>query len=473
MNRKIRFWVDWVILAVIALWALTLAVHSRRETAPDNIVRRSMLILSSPILKSTHSIAGRINSLFYSVLHGPASYNEIQEYNRQIRRLQIVVAHQNETVRRLQRLSRIETKSLQEDYRLVLAQVIGRGRDTYTEGLLISMGELDGLKIGLPVVHENATVVGYIREVNATDSYIQLLSDPNSLIACSIENTNESGVVRGLGPQADHLEFLPRVQTSTLSEGARLVTSGLTGSLFPGGLRIGEIMRIEPNDAGERVGQVRPGVHFASLEEVVVLLPRHGPIRPLNLHLDEGEDGLEPDAGAWEDGVTTGAIDIPVPEEIAPPAPATVPTPTPTPREIEQAAPPVATRMPRPATTIVTPLVPLTQPARTPPATQLQEGADLAPPPPAEGTAGATAATSPTVVPSYLQQMLSVPDRRRSEPAVGETVGSMRSSIQERGLVSNAGTDGVQPPVILLNDDARRPFSPEPDTGSPARYIFD
>jgi len=282
MNQRTRRWLDWLLLAAVICFAIVLAVDSRREHARQNFAGQSVLILASPVLKATDSLRGKIQGLVYNEYEGERIRAENDDLKRQVAGLKLELAHTADTLTRLEHLTGVEAKTLGERYRLILAEIIGRGRESLSGGLLISRGESDGLEPGLPVVHGDA-LVGVVRETQKNTAFVQILTDPNSLVACVIEKTRESGIARGLGQKINRLEFLPDVQASTLPRGAALITGGLTGSLFPGGLRIGSIELSEPNDYGERVGIVAMAVDVSAIEEVVILAPIRESVQPLTL----------------------------------------------------------------------------------------------------------------------------------------------------------------------------------------------
>jgi rod shape-determining protein MreC len=277
MGPKLRRWVEWIALSVIVCWALALAVDARRERARENYVGRSILILASPLLKLSHHASTAAERVFSRQFRGEQVEAENERLERRIGFLELELAQARDTVSRLERLTGgVEARNLTDGYRLVLADIVGRGRESQSGGFLISRGSNDGLAPGMPVAHGEA-LVGMVVEAHSDSAYVQLLTDPAAFVACVLEQTREAGVARGLGQTTRRLEFLPDLQGAPFPPNGSIVTSGLTGSLFPGGLRIGTIERTESSAFGERVGIVSPAVDFASLEEVVVLVPKRPP----------------------------------------------------------------------------------------------------------------------------------------------------------------------------------------------------
>lgn len=269
-----RRWIEATILALLVVWALLMAVDARREAVRQNFLGRSVLILANPVLRATHSFQDRVSQLFLNQFEGRRLRDRNRELRLELTENKLELAHVRDINAHLRRVGSMEFQTLAEKHRLILAEVIGRDRQSNSSALLISRGGADGVVEGLPVVHGDA-LVGVVRKVQPRSAYVQLLTDPGSLVACCFERTRESGLARGLGPQRSHIEFLPDIQaTSRPVFDAELVTSSLTGTLFPGGLRIGTVTRYEANNSGEIVGVVEPAVDFSSIEEVVVLAPR-------------------------------------------------------------------------------------------------------------------------------------------------------------------------------------------------------
>lgn len=149
------------------------------------------------------------------------------------------------------------------------AEVIGRDADGLSLFLTVNRGSLQGVKTEQPVFVGEKTMVGQIVEVAPTSSRVRLLSHPESTVAVQIAGTDTQAVVRG-----DHglgMFFDMASSEAIIPTGARLVTSGLDGTL-PKGLFIGEVQEVRhSSDQLFQVGAVMPPVPYSSLRFVSIL----------------------------------------------------------------------------------------------------------------------------------------------------------------------------------------------------------
>jgi rod shape-determining protein MreC len=163
-------------------------------------------------------------------------------------------------------------------------QVVGQDVSPRFRSVLVDRGGADGVRSGMPVVTE-AGVVGLVTATSPHAGRAMLLLDAQSAVDALVQRSRARGIVRGDG--ADRLHFELFVRGDDVQVGDVVITSGFGGA-YPKGLRIGEVVEVEP--ASERLLQralVRPAVDFGRLEQVFVMLWR-GPTLEL---LYDGEGG--------------------------------------------------------------------------------------------------------------------------------------------------------------------------------------
>ncbi|MES1167370.1 MAG: rod shape-determining protein MreC, partial [Pseudomonadota bacterium] len=120
-------------------------------------------------------------------------------------------------------------------------------------------------------------VVGRVTEVHATTSVVELVSSPGVRVAGVIEGDRrpisyQGGINRTFGAPEGVVEFVPL--DIFASKPQRLVTWGGSGGVFPPGLTIGLVTRLDVGSDGLfKMGQVKLDERLASLTEVTVLVP--------------------------------------------------------------------------------------------------------------------------------------------------------------------------------------------------------
>jgi len=163
-------------------------------------------------------------------------------------------------------------------YRFEAARVAQRDFSGWWQRLVIRKGRNFGLPIGAPVIFTGG-LVGRIAEVYATTSVVELIGSPNFRLAALIDGDTrplsyQGGINRAFAPAGGSIEFVPLDIFVLASSPRRLVTSGL-GGVFPAGLTIGQVTKVDPSiDGLFKTGDVTLDPRLAELTEVTVLVPQ-------------------------------------------------------------------------------------------------------------------------------------------------------------------------------------------------------
>lgn len=143
--------------------------------------------------------------------------------------------------------------------------------------LIIRKGENHGIPVGAPVVFAGG-VVGRVVEVHRYTAVVDLITSPTFRLAATVSGDNkpisyQGGLNDSFSSPRGTVEFVPLDISATPAAPRRLVTSGL-GGVFPPGLAIGDITRLEPSTDGLfKTGEVALDERLISLTEVTVLVP--------------------------------------------------------------------------------------------------------------------------------------------------------------------------------------------------------
>lgn len=150
----------------------------------------------------------------------------------------------------------------------VAAQVVGRDSTNWFRGLVLDKGERDGVRTEMGVITRGGAVGRVVKTTPAT-SVVLLITDPNNAVTGLVQRTRDEGIVEGTPARRARMKYLPLL--SAVREGDLVVTSGL-GGVFPKGLPIGTVTRIEKAE-GElfQSAELVPSVDVSRLEEVLVV----------------------------------------------------------------------------------------------------------------------------------------------------------------------------------------------------------
>lgn len=152
----------------------------------------------------------------------------------------------------------------------VPAAVVGYSPDPGIQSLVINVGHDQGLKLGQAVVTGDGWMIGKISAVHEVTSVVLLLTDTQSLVLASIQNTVLSqGVIRGERGLAAQMDLIPKNDVVTV--GQAVVTSGLEPGVPPD-LLVGTIAKIEQR-SGEVFQRARLSVpiRYGRVRQVAVI----------------------------------------------------------------------------------------------------------------------------------------------------------------------------------------------------------
>ena len=157
------------------------------------------------------------------------------------------------------------------EYKKILARVIGWDANGHTRIIRVNRGADSGVELELPVVAAEG-LVGHVYRV--TDSYSDIMTvlDQNNRVDGIVTRTRSHGIVEGYFNGKCLMKYVTRSEPVILND--QIVTSGL-GRLYPKGLKIGKISKIERESYGiTQFVEVETSVNFGKLEEVVILRPK-------------------------------------------------------------------------------------------------------------------------------------------------------------------------------------------------------
>jgi len=153
---------------------------------------------------------------------------------------------------------------------LIPVSVIGRDDTPYVQAITIDRGATDGVRQDAVVVTHKG-LVGRVERVNPTSAKVRLINDLNSSVGVRLQTeARTTGVLRGQS-QGNSLVIAFIRQDDPVQEGDTVLTSG-QGEVFPEGLVVGKVARVERKDADPfQAAVVDPAVEMDKLERLYVL----------------------------------------------------------------------------------------------------------------------------------------------------------------------------------------------------------
>lgn len=260
-------------LLILVCISLSLMLLSRADYSPILKFQTTVVDVATPLLEIVAHPISTVNSAVSEIINLANIYDE-----------NLYLKTENERLRNWQSTARLLTQENivlrdllhtqpEPGITYVSGRIIGDSGGPFIRAVILNAGKRDGLKSGVAVVTGDG-LVGRIVEVGERSSRVLLLTDLNSKIPVVVENSRYRAILSGNNSENLFLIFLPENEEVKLSD--RIVTSG-HGGLFPAGLPVGEVTKINGN-----IAEVTPYVRLDQLEFVRILLYNFSSLAPIS-----------------------------------------------------------------------------------------------------------------------------------------------------------------------------------------------
>ncbi|WP_205697719.1 rod shape-determining protein MreC [Conexibacter sp. SYSU D00693] len=167
------------------------------------------------------------------------------------------------------------------DYDPETARVVGQSPTLWFATLKINKGRSDGIGLDMPVVAsdgDGAGLVGRISSVTGGSAFVTLITDSSMKVSARGARGGGAGVVEPEVGNPRDLVLQDTKGTDRFERGDLIVTAGTTNprlpSLFPSGIPIGHVTRVEDPETDAQEVHLEPDVDLRGLEFVRVLTKR-------------------------------------------------------------------------------------------------------------------------------------------------------------------------------------------------------
>ena len=182
---------------------------------------------------------------------------------------------------RLRRMVELDTALALEDYAPKTGRVIVQSPTVWYATIRVDKGSSDGVRKGQPVMNEQA-LIGRVTEVFGGSAQVLLITDSKSQVSARTSARGSFGIVKPSSAGHPTDLILDFASGEDLREGDRVVTRGTVtetehlSSLFPPGLPIGHITRIENAGTDTQEVHLRPFADMRNLDFVQILTRPQG-----------------------------------------------------------------------------------------------------------------------------------------------------------------------------------------------------
>jgi rod shape-determining protein MreC len=250
---------------VVSLLLLTVQTRGGGTGRAGDVIAILVTPVQNVLLKIHHGALG----VWTTYIDWKSVWRENMVLRAESERLKLQALQVEETRSENVRLRRLLALAERLPLSTLAGEVIGRDGGGWVRALTVNRGRGSGITRQVPVIVPEG-LVGRVVQVRSGTSVIQLVSDPTSTVGATAQRTRTPGLVEGDASGVVRFKFMAR-DGAHVAPGDFVVTSGL-GNLFPKGLPIGRVVRIE--DKGSALfhfGVLAPAVDFGRVEEVLLV----------------------------------------------------------------------------------------------------------------------------------------------------------------------------------------------------------
>lgn len=270
------------------LVACSLVLLTASFGAPAGGVLHGVQRGASQVLNPIQSVASTalkpVRDLFDWVGGTFTAKSEVKDLRAQVAtmRTQMLTAESDAAENaRLRKLVELDTANGLQQYGLVTGRVIVRSPTVWYSTVRVNAGSSRGVKVGQPVVNEQA-LIGHVTDVFGGSAEVTLITDTTSSVQAFAGPRRIYGVVHPASAGDPNDLILDDAASTRIAVGDHVVTSGTVPngqnlpSLYPAGLPIGQVTRIDNAGTDTQEVHLRPFADMSSLQFVQVLTRPRG-----------------------------------------------------------------------------------------------------------------------------------------------------------------------------------------------------
>lgn len=262
-----------LIFALVVVLGITAGVAQRKSSqgGESDFLSEWTRMLGYPFFASTRGVVGAVDATASAFRLNSTLKAENRRLSETLGQMQ---AEHNELVEKAKEAERLaELLKLKQaaSIQTVATRILVRPATPQAETCIIDVGSSDGVRPGAAVMTSGG-LVGQVFEVANNTSVVILLRDRRNSVAVLTQRARVPGICQGQGADELLMEYIPL--NADIKPGDVIVSSG-DGGVFPKGVPVGTIERIEVDDHSHfQTATVRPAVVFRSVEEALVVSTR-------------------------------------------------------------------------------------------------------------------------------------------------------------------------------------------------------
>ena len=260
------------LLLLLVLTAITLVTVDTRANGGGltGSVRGHAHDLFAPVQSATHAVLRPVGDFFTGTVHYGSLKAENAHLRDQLAQARAQTLQSADAQRELELLQAQEHLDFVGNIPRVVAQVVATSSSNFELSVQINRGADNGVAVSMPVV-TGGGLVGRVASVSAKRSTVLLLTDPTFSVGVRLVTNGAVFVADGAG-RGNPLSLELVDATTKVTQGDKLVTSGLQLAQFPKDIPVGTVttVKADPGQLQQAV-TISPLVDLSRLEYVQVL----------------------------------------------------------------------------------------------------------------------------------------------------------------------------------------------------------
>ncbi len=262
-------------LGFVALFLVGMMIYSATAGGLATIPETLSGIFITPLQSAASGVSNGVSDFFGWLTGGDnmrRQLADLQAENAELRQQLVNYDEIKQTNEWYSEILGLHEKN--PEYTFASGRVISRDPTDYYGNFTISSGKNAGISVDDPVVATDGSLVGVVEEVGLTYAKVRTILDPSIKVACQITRTADMAYTAGSNLELARrnvlrMTTLDRASAAAVSD--YVVTSGI-GGVYPGGLLIGKITRIQNATDGMTLnGEIELFADIFDIKQVMVI----------------------------------------------------------------------------------------------------------------------------------------------------------------------------------------------------------
>jgi rod shape-determining protein MreC len=271
------------VLGLLVALSLILLTAYFGEAAGGGLhaVQRGFLEVVSPIQDGASRALKPVRDLFGwfdDTIKAKGERDKLRKQLDQVRAQEVQYVADARAAVQLRALLGLDARNGLSRYRPLAATVIGRSPTLWYSTVTVDHGDGDGVRLSDPVIDADG-LVGKVTTVASDSSVVTLITDHTSGVSSKVNESAALGVVQPAVGNPDDLLLQYIRRSDQVRAGQTVVTAGTTSSrldsIFPPGIPIGRVTRVDDQDLLKNV-HVSPFAQLRTFEYVQILRQVNG-----------------------------------------------------------------------------------------------------------------------------------------------------------------------------------------------------